>query len=148
MAPAEIEQRLLERNVQPTAQRIAICRYVLCEADHPTADDVKDKKSEASQDDVKRWTDKNFPKLSLATVYNTLGTLVRAGLLREFRFPHSEKVVYDSNVEDHFHFLDEDTGKLFDLSRKHVDVRAHAAAPEGYRVDTIEVVVRGRRARK
>jgi Fur family iron response transcriptional regulator len=136
MTPAEIEQRLLERNVQPTAQRIAICRYVLCEADHPTADDVK------------RWTDKNFPKLSLATVYNTLGTLVRAGLLREFRFPHSEKVVYDSNVDDHYHFLDEETGKLFDLGREHVDVRAHAAAPEGYRVDTIEVVVRGRRARK
>lgn len=136
VSPSEVEQRLLSRNIQPTAQRIAICRYVLCEADHPTAEDVK------------RWTDKNFPKLSLATVYNTLGTLVEAGLLREFRFPHSEKVVYDSNVDDHFHFLDEETGKLFDLDKERVDVRAKQGAPEGYRVDTVEVVLRGRKVRR
>lgn len=134
--PAEIEQRLVERNIQPTAQRIAICRFVLCEADHPTAEDVK------------RWTDKNFPKLSLATVYNTLGTLVEAGLLREFRFPNSEKVVYDSNVGEHYHFLDEETGKLFDLGPEQVDVRAKSAAPDGYTIDSVEVVFRGRKARK
>jgi len=134
--PAEIEQRLVERSVLPTAQRIPICRYVLCEADHPTADDVK------------RWTDKNFPKLSLATVYNTLKTLVGAGLLREFRFPHSEKVIYDSNVVDHFHFLDEESGKLFDLSGEHVEVRAKSAVPEGYTLDTIEVVLRGRKTKR
>jgi Fur family iron response transcriptional regulator len=39
--PAAIEQRLRERNVQPTAQRIAICCYLLGEADPRTADDMK-----------------------------------------------------------------------------------------------------------
>ena len=65
LTPAEIEDRLSRSGVQPTAQRIAIAQYVLCEAEHPTADDVK------------AWTDLNFPKLSLATVYNTLNVLVK-----------------------------------------------------------------------
>src|SRR5262249_26897232 len=72
LTPIEIENRLNEHGVQPTAQRIAICRYVLCEADHPTAEDVK------------KWADANFPKMSLATVYNTLGILVAAGLCVSF----------------------------------------------------------------
>jgi Fur family iron response transcriptional regulator len=110
LTPKEIEERLTAAGVQPTAQRIAICQFVLCEADHPSAEDVK------------AWADKNFPKLSLATVYNTLGTLVKAGLLREFRFPHTDKVLYDNNLEDHFHFLDEVTGQVIDLPREDVKV--------------------------
>lgn len=110
LSPQEIEAHLLKAGVQPTAHRIAIARYVLCEADHPTAEQVKE------------WADKNFPKLSLATVYNTLHTLVKSGLLREFRFPHSEKVIYDNNISTHYHFLDESTGELIDISADQVEI--------------------------
>src|SRR5690349_15640134 len=110
LSPSEIEKRLVEVGIQPTAQRIAICRYVLCEAHHPTADEVKS------------WADKNFPKISLATVYNTLGTLVEAKLLKEFRFPHSDKVIYDNNVAKHFHFYDEKTGEIFDVMPDQVEL--------------------------
>src|SRR4051812_15024374 len=109
LSSQDIEAKLEAAGIQPTAQRIAICRYVLCEADHPSAEDVKD------------WADRNFPKVSLATVYNTLNTLVAAGLLREFRFPHSERVIYDPNLSSHFHFLDEDSGKLYDLTPDQVE---------------------------
>jgi Fur family iron response transcriptional regulator len=129
LTPAEIETRLLAAGIQPTAQRIAICRYVLCEADHPSAEDVKS------------WADTNFPKMSLATVYNTLKTLVEAGLLREFRFPHSDKVIYDNNLETHFHFLDEATGKLVDLSTDEVEIipKLH----KKFQIHEVEVVLRG-----
>ena len=110
LTPREIEKRLSAAGVRPTAQRIAIAQFMLCSADHPTADDVKS------------WTDKNFPKLSMATVYNTLGALVEAGLLREFRLPHSNKVIYDQNIEIHNHFLDEKSGKLHDLAPGDVTV--------------------------
>ena len=128
--PQEIEGKLKMAGIQPTAQRIAVCRYVLCEADHPTAEDVK------------KWADINFPKLSLATVYNTLNVLVRAGLLREFRFPHSDKVFYDQNVEHHYHFLNEDTGAITDLSPAQVEVSLRNLA-DGYRINDINVVVSG-----
>ena len=107
----EIEQLLRDAGIQPTAQRIAIYRYVLCEADHPTAEDVK------------HWADENFPKVSLATVYNTLATFVKADLLKEFRFPGSGKVIYDSNTSDHFHFIDEGKERIIDLAPEDVELK-------------------------
>ncbi|MCC7440048.1 MAG: transcriptional repressor [Bdellovibrionales bacterium] len=130
LSPSEIEGRLISAGVQPTAQRIAICRFVLCEADHPTAEQVK------------AWADQNFPRLSLATVYNTLHTLVGAGLLREYRFPHLEQVVYDNNLGAHHHFLDEATGRILDLAGDEVKVSTHLASR--IQVEGVEVLVRGR----
>ncbi len=124
----QIASRLEAVGVQPTAQRIAICRYVLCEADHPTADDVK------------IWADQNFPKMSLATVYNTLNTLVEAKLLKEFKFPHSEKVIYDNNVEKHFHFIDEKTGEVHDIFPEQVDIHFKG---KKFKVDDIEIIFKG-----
>jgi Fur family transcriptional regulator, iron response regulator len=129
LAPSEIEAKLAAAGVNPTAQRIAICRYVLCEADHPTAEQVKE------------WADRNFPKLSLATVYNTLGTLVQAGLLKELRLPHSESVIYDDNVGTHYHFLDERTGELIDVPPEAVEVTPRLQ--KKFKVKDVEVLIRG-----
>jgi Fur family iron response transcriptional regulator len=129
LSPGEIESRLKEAGVQPTAQRIAICRFVLCQADHPTADQVKD------------WADKNFPKMSLATVYNTLNLLVKAGLLHELRLPHSDKVIYDNNLSPHHHFLDEKSGELFDLSQE--DVEVSTKLKKQFQVSQVQVLLRG-----
>lgn len=130
----EIETRLKERGVQPTAQRIAICRYVLCEADHPTAEDVK------------AWADQNLPKVSLATVYNTLNVLVEVGLLKELKLSHSGKVIYDDRVADHYHFLDEGSGKIYDVMPEEVEVQTRLG--DQYRVSGVEVLLRGSRKRR
>jgi Fe2+ or Zn2+ uptake regulation protein len=131
MSPQEIQAKLLAAGVNPTAQRIAICRFVLCEADHPTAEQVKD------------WADGNFPKMSLATVYNTLGILVQAGLLKELRLPHSECVLYDDNVSAHYHFLDEKTGELIDVPVDAIDV--HPKLQKKFKIKGVEVLIRGTR---
>ncbi len=127
----EIEERLKEAGVSPTAQRIAICRYVLCEASHPTAEHVK------------KWVDGHFPKMSMATVYNTLGILVKAGLLKEIRLPHLDSAVYDQNVQRHFHFVDERTGAISDIHESRLTL-SHDLDRD-FRINEIEVVVRGRR---
>ncbi len=129
----EIENALKGVGIRPTAQRLAICRYALCEADHPTADDVMS------------WATANFPKVSLATVYNTLNILVEAGLLREFKFPHSGKVVYDRNVSQHFHLLDEDSGELIDLDPADVDVDMRLRLKRRYAVRDVDVLFYGTR---
>ncbi len=126
-----IVQRLRAAGVQPTAQRIVICRYVLCQADHPSAEDVK------------AWADRNFPKMSLATVYNTLKTLVEVKLLRELKLPHTSKVIYDRNVSEHHHFLDEETGRLIDLDPRQVEVKPKLQS--GFIVKEVQVVLKGRR---
>lgn len=131
LSHSEIEARLSAAGIQPTAQRIAIARYVLFEADHPTADQVK------------TWADANFPKMSLATVYNTLNTLVGAGLLKELKFPHTDKVIYDDNLTEHHHFLDEKTGELFDLKPEEIEVSPRLTGK--FRVTGFDVLVRGTR---
>lgn len=130
LTPAEIEERLRSKGIQPTLQRIAICQHVLCEAEHPTAEEVH------------AWAEKNLTKISLATVYNTLNTLVQAGLLREFRFAHSEKVIYDNNIEDHFHFLDEDSQKLYDISPK--DVRVDLELSKEFQIKRVDILFKGK----
>ena len=133
LSQEEIEANLRQAGVNPTAQRIAICQFVLCDADHPTAEDVK------------AWADKNFPKMSMATVYNTLGTLVNAGLLKEFKFPHTGKVIYDNNLTKHYHFYDEGTGMLTDIPSDQIDVKSPLF--KSLKITEIDVVIRGRKGR-
>lgn len=126
---AEIEAWLKKADVNATAQRLAICQYVLCHGDHPTAEEVK------------AWADQNFPKISLATVYNTLNVLVNAGLLREYRFPHTDKTIYDNNLIDHYHLFDETSQTLID-----VDVSAVAVQQEylqKFQVKKVDVIFYG-----
>lgn len=125
----EIEAVLKAKGIQSTAQRIAVCQYVLCQADHPTVDEVK------------IWADANFPKISLATVYNTMNILVEAGLLTSLRLPHSEKVIYDNNLEKHYHFLDEKTDKLYDIESSEVSVKSKLS--KDFAVKNISVLLVG-----
>lgn len=129
LSPAEIEERLKAANIMPTLQRISLCRYVLCEAEHVTADQVV------------QWAQKNLAKVSRATVYNTLATLVQAGLLRELRFAHSDKVIYDNNVTDHHHFLDEDSGDIYDIEANEVEVSPRLQ--KGFQIKSVQVLLRG-----
>ncbi|MEK7432370.1 MAG: Fur family transcriptional regulator [Cyanobacteriota bacterium] len=108
----EIENVLKSKGIQPTAQRIAVCKYVLCDADHPNVDEVK------------AWADENFPKISLATVYNTMNILVEVGLIKTLRFPHSDKAIFDNNTSIHHHFIDEKTSKIYDISSDEVEVKS------------------------
>ena len=126
---SDIEKRLADHGVQPTLQRMALCQYVLCDADHPTAEDVFD------------WAQKNMAKISQATVYNTLGVLAEAGIVRTFKFPHSEKLVYDCNTEDHFHFFDEKSKKIFDVDSEAVKVDIEL--PKKFKVKSMDIVLKG-----
>ncbi|GJL56289.1 MAG: Fur family transcriptional regulator [Nitrospirales bacterium] len=126
-----IAAKLEEAGVQATAQRIAIYQYIVCEADHPTAEEIKD------------WADQNFPKMSLATVYNTLNILVAAGLLKDYRFPNMSKVIYDSNVVHHHHFLDDETGQLIDIDPDVVEVTSKLK--KEFHISQIQILFRGTR---
>ncbi|MBI3802746.1 MAG: transcriptional repressor [Nitrospirae bacterium] len=126
---AEIEKQLIAAGVQPTAQRIAICQYILSEADHPTAEEIK------------KWADRHFPKMSMATVYNTLKILVDAEILQEFKFPHSDAAVYDCNTAVHYHFLDEKTGALHDVEPESINLTVKLK--KEFTVKGIQILLRG-----
>jgi Fur family iron response transcriptional regulator len=129
-----VDKLLCQNGIKTTSQRLAICQYVLFEADHPTADQVKD------------WASRHLPKVSLATVYNTLHALVQVGLLKEFHFPHLGKTVYDCNTSKHFHFLDESTGELIDLAPG--ELKLKLTLRPGFRVKELDLVLKGSRTKE
>ena len=126
----EIIDLLKQAGLSATSQRIGLCNYVLCEARHPTVEDVRS------------WAAENGIKTSLATVYNTLHALCNAGLLKDLRFPHMDKVIYDNNVEPHHHFLDEDSGEIIDI--KTADFEYISRLGEDYQVNDVDILLRGK----
>ncbi len=126
-----IIKRLQQYGIQPTPQRIAVAEFVLHTDSHPTADEV--------------WgtVRQGCPTLSRATVYNTLNLFAEKGLLK--LQPLKEGVaVFDSHVTPHHHFVDEETGRVYDVPWEALSVTGEKLL-EGFEVREFQVVLRGRR---
>ena len=122
---------LTGHGIQPSAQRLAVARYVLATGEHPSADKVLDRV---------RGT---LPMISRATVYNTLNLMVRKGLLRQLVIAEG-RVVYDPNLERHHHFIDDRSGRIDDLPWDAVELGA-VRPPAGYAVREVAVILRGKK---
>ena len=77
---------------------------------------------------------------TLGTIYNTLNEFARCGLLREIAI-YDAKLWYDTKTGPHFHFYREDTEELSDIPDEWLPSDRHPA-PEGMRVEAIDVIVR------
>lgn len=128
--PVNVVTALRERGIQPSAQRVAVAHYVLNTCDHPSADKVAS------------TVRKKFPILSRATVYNTLNLMVEKGLLREFVLDDG-KTVFDANVGSHHHFVDEASGRIYDIPWESLKV-SKLDSLKGFQVKEYQVVLRGR----
>ena len=117
--------------IQPTPQRIAVVEYVLKNKSHPSADEVL---SSAR---------KKCPTVSRATVYNTLNLLVEKGLLAMQTIKEGA-VVFDSNLEKHHHFIDIDTGRIYDIPWDQLQVKGKEKLKE-FEVTEFQVIIRGRK---
>lgn len=124
---------LEEHGIYPTTQRIAVAEYVLRTMEHPSADKV--------------WAgvQEGFPMISRATVYNTLNLFVEKGLLRALPFS-PDAMLFDPNTERHHHFIDEETGRIYDIPWEQVEV-GNAKLLSDFEVHDYQVVMRGRRRR-
>jgi Fur family iron response transcriptional regulator len=121
---------LNQHGIQPSAQRVAVARYVINADGHPTADQVL------------AGVTRTFPHISRATVYNTLHLFVEKGLLREFSLVGG-RVVFDPNLDRHHHFIDEKTGAIHDIPWGDLRV-SNVERLQGYEVSDYQVVLRGR----
>jgi Fe2+ or Zn2+ uptake regulation protein len=101
--PSQIEELLQSHGVKPTPQRAVIAQYLIGTHCHPTADEV-----------FQAVTESLPVPLSRATVYNTLNTLVEAGVIKEV-VTEPGRSRYDANVSEHHHFVDVKTGQVHDV---------------------------------
>lgn len=121
---------LAQAGIQPSAQRVAVGRYVLNTGEHPSADQVFAR--------VKL----ELPELSRATVYNTLNLFVDKGLLKALVLAEG-RVVFDPDTRPHHHLVDEATGAIHDIPWDALEVRGLDGLRD-FEVAEHAVVLRGR----
>ena len=118
-------EQLIEHNIRPSVQRVAIMQYLLDHRTHPTADDI--------------YTElvKTMPKLSRTTVYNTLQLLVTnqavLGLTIDQHNMH-----FDGYTHPHAHFLCRSCGKIFDVE-VNSHLREHLFTSDKFAIEKVEL---------
>jgi Fur family iron response transcriptional regulator len=88
---------------------------------------------------------KGGSKVSLATVYNTLGQFQQVGLLRAIAVD-GKTAYFDTNTSNHYHFFIEAEGRMEDIPAGSVEIARLPPLPEGMDLLTVDVVVRIRHA--
>lgn len=122
---------LLQRaGLRPTRQRLALALSLFAtgEGRHVTAEDLH-AEARAARHGV-----------SLATIYNTLNSFTRAGLVREIAIGGAKRY-FDTNTSNHSHFHIVRDGMLVDIDEGAIRVDGLPEAPEGMRIAHVDVVV-------
>lgn len=117
--------------LRATRQRLDIYAVLLAQPDHPTAEDVYERVRTAC------------PGISLATVYNTLETLVEGHLVNRVRGEdHSAR--YCPNRSEHAHFVDERSGCVYDVNLPgHFLEELKKLLPDGFEARRVELSFTG-----
>mgnify|MGYP001966941300 CR=1 FL=1 len=120
----ELEEALAQNGLRATRQREHVYTVLMGQRDHPTADEVYARAKEV------------MPSISLATVYNCLETLVECDLVKRLSYER-EPSRFCPNDGDHAHFLDEQSGRVFDI-----------VLPESFVQEMTQVLPKGFEAKK
>jgi Fe2+ or Zn2+ uptake regulation protein len=143
-------ERLRAEGLKLTAQRRAIVEQFAADESHPTAQELFERLRGA------------FPKMSFATVYNTLDALAHAGLSSTLRFsppaatgerPAAESggreanaARFDPNIEPHHHAVCDRCGSVADIPARSLSADAPRALNDsapGFALRSVERIYRG-----
>jgi Fur family iron response transcriptional regulator len=124
--------RLADCGIRVTDQRLQIASILLSATQHLTAEQIADALRRGGA------------RVSKATVYNTLNLFAARGLIRQLSVDGT-CAWFDSNVEPHYHFHDEHSGALSDVSVNEVQFSRLPPTPPGMEVAGIDLVIRLRR---
>jgi Fur family transcriptional regulator, peroxide stress response regulator len=97
----EIRNKLIEKGLKVTPQRIAILEAIVELNNHPTAENIID------------YIRKNHPNIATATVYKVLDALVVSELIQKVK---TEKDImrYDAIMEKHHHLYCSNSDRIED----------------------------------
>ena len=99
---------LKQAGMRLTPQRMAICKLLTDSNEHPTATMIYNELRP------------QFPSLSLATVYNTLDTLVSLGAVNVLGHAGDDHVHYDSEMDPHVNLACMACHQIVDIPSEHV----------------------------
>ncbi len=120
---ARYEAELRVEGVRITRQRSALLR-VLAEAnDHPDANELY------------RRVVARDRSVSLSTVYRTLGTLAKRGVIHRLEFDDGRARFEHADRQHHDHLIDMETGQVIEFRSEKIErLQAEIAAELGYEI--------------
>ncbi len=117
-----------KKGYKVTTQRLAICKSILSRKDHPTAEVIYQELR------------KEYPTISLGTIYKTLHLLKELDLIQELGF-NEGSIRYDPDMELHINMVCLKCGKIYDYKADDVKkfwnkIISHTGIkPKGQRID-------------
>lgn len=127
---AELAKRCRAAGLKLTPQRLAIYRALVKRFDHPSAEAIY------------RAVQPSMPSLSLGTVYKTIDSLVRAGLVEEVsRFGETKR--YDANLSPHHHLICTQCQSIRDIAWPGSEAIAPPIAESGFSATEVHIQVLG-----
>lgn len=112
-----LEQKCIEAGLKMTGQRRAILEVLESADDHPSVETVymRSKERDAS--------------VSIATVYRTLNLLDQMNLVKKHDF-NENHARFETNLENHHHFIDVHTGEVVEFKDEALDGRLREIAKD------------------
>jgi Fur family transcriptional regulator, peroxide stress response regulator len=118
-----LTRSLSNAGLRMTPQRLAICRLLASSKEHPTAYEIYEQLL------------LDYPTISLATVYNTLDTLVNLGVVQELGSAGDDRVHYDADTAPHLNFACLSCHRILDLESQVVkELEREVSLQSGYQV--------------
>ena len=129
MSVQEIAHTLTARNIRPSAQRMAIMKYLVDYHNHPSAEEIYES------------LHPEMPTLSRTTVYNTMKLLEESGAVMALGI-ESKNVRYDANMMPHAHFRCRKCGMIYDIPIP-ASVREKLEVCDGFNVENVMLYYSG-----
>lgn len=134
MSTEEIRNRLTDRGLKVTPQRMAILEAIYNLKNHPTAENIID------------YIKKMYPNVATGTVYKVLGVLVENRLIKKVT-TEKDAMRYDGIMESHHHLYCQDTELIKDYFDEELDELLQKYFEKknlpGFKIDNIILQIKG-----
>ena len=135
MSPENIRNKLSEKGLKVTPQRMSILEAVYDLHNHPTADQIIE------------YIHQSHPNIATGTVYKVLDTLVENQLIKKVK-TERDVMRYDGITEPHHHLYCAECDLIEDYVDKELDdlLTAYFQAKKlaGFEIEEIVLQIRGR----
>ena len=120
---------LRKNNLKPTTQRILLSKILF-----------NGKDMHFCAEDLKNIILKKGHKISLATIYNNLQSFTDAGLLKQRRVSN-QRIYFDNNIKNHYHFYDEENDNIYDIPSSSVKFLKLPKLPKNKKIKSLDLVI-------
>lgn len=109
MERSEIRNKLIEKKLKVTPQRLAIYGAIVKLNNHPTTDDIIE------------FIRQDHSNIAIGTVYKVLDSLVENGLVKRVK-TERDVMRYDAIMENHHHLYDAGSDRIADYYNDEINI--------------------------